>query len=83
METLTIEEAKAKLGTLEERVCFAWTPMLIEGKFIWWKDYIGVFEYKKVPFYSEEIVSYGVFTDTYLCTEGYRYCFKKIKNKLK
>ncbi len=62
--TESIEPAEPKIGDRKEEVWFAIFPRKCGDKWVWWEDYIAVYEYQQYWTTYEEVVSEGFIFET-------------------
>lgn len=58
-------------GDTEERIRFAVLPIRVEDKLIWLEKYISIYQYQKLYYRHDVVVSEGLFTEKYYPTIRY------------
>lgn len=71
-----------KVGDRRERTRFAVFPRKIGNQIVWFEKYIAIQEYIEFIYQSEEVVSEGIFTETYRKTYETGYRWSTIDKKL-
>lgn len=57
-----------ELGDFKRRVRFAFFPLKIDNKIVWWEKYIKVWEFKRNYHREELVVSSGLLEDAFTTT---------------
>lgn len=74
---------KPTLGEKKEKISFALFPIKIEDQWIWLKEYIVIYEYKKFYNSYDVVISEGFLTEKYYTRYFESIDWKRIGRKLK